>query len=164
MQELRDDSSPYVRGVELLFAHLDECESGAAMKPLAASSDGAGRQRVSLPPDWPRQPPALEKPEDLRAAYEWFQAERMRLEEYTASQFETIRQQHYQVLAKHYQSEADIARRVQEVNREIQLLSAHGETVKERARGLAEWEAALTAQTERLARLPQDRLASLPAR
>jgi hypothetical protein len=96
----------------------------------------------------------------LRAAQDWFRAERGRLEEYTRQQFGLIEQQHYQVLAKHYQVEADVARRVQEVNREIQLLSAQGEAMKERARGLAEWEAALADQTERLARLQQDHVAA----
>ena len=68
MQELGNDPSRYVRGVELLFAHLNDAESAAAVKPVGASA--YGRQPAAPPPDWPRQPPTLEKPEDLRPALE----------------------------------------------------------------------------------------------
>jgi chromosome segregation ATPase len=114
------------------------------------------RPLASLPRDWPSQPPPLETADDVRAAYDWFRAERQRLEEYTHNQITYIQQQHYDVLARHYQVEADTARRVQEVNREMQFLAAQAEAMRDRARGLAEWEEGLNAQTEHLARLQQD--------
>lgn len=163
MQEFPNGSAGYVRGVELLFAHLDDAAGAAAVPPLGTFRSGPARPPISLPRDWPPQPPALDGPEGLRAAQDWFRAERLKLEAYTEQQFETIRQQHYEVLTRHYQNEADIARRVQEINRELQLLATQAAAMKERARGLAEWEEALDAQTAHLARLQQEHVTAREA-
>src|SRR5437879_839213 len=132
MQEFSNRSEGYIRGVELVFAHLDDAASAAAVPPLGGFRSGPARPPISLPGDWPPPPPALDGPEGLRAAQDWFRAERGRLEDYTEQQFENIRQQHYDVLTRHYQNEADIARRVQEINRELQHLAGQGAAMKER--------------------------------
>jgi hypothetical protein len=84
----------------------------------------------------------------VQAAQAWFQAERARLEIYTRDQFLRIRQHHQEALAKHYEREAVLARREREVQREVQFLTAQAEALRERARGLAEWEAALKAPAD----------------
>ncbi len=160
MAEFRPPSTRYAQCVDWIFAQMDDPGSRPASGPLPPPLPPL--RAPAAPEGSHRPPPSFEGADDVRAAQEWFQAERQRLEDYTQQQFALIEQQHYQVLAKHYQVEADIARRVQEVNREIQLLSAQGEAMKERARGLAEWEAALAEQTEWLARLQYDLAAAHP--
>ncbi len=153
MMERDSASSPYARCVELLFSRMDEPAS-----PLPAAGRAPVRPGGTLPQDWPSKPPPLETPEDLRAAYEWFCGERQQLEEYTRSQLAFIQQEHFNVLGRHYQIEAEIGRRTQEINREMQFLATHVEALRERSRGLAEWEEALTAQTERFAGLEEGRV------
>jgi hypothetical protein len=155
-------SSPSARYVDLLFAQLDNQGGSPGPHSLPPTARPV-RPPVNLPRDWPSQPPALNGPEDVRAVSEWFQAERQRLEQCTEDQFATIQAQHYEVLNRHYQTEAYIAGRSQEVNRELQLISAQAEAMKERARGLAEWEAVLKEQTERLTKLHEEHLAARQA-
>ncbi len=166
MGEFASPPSPYARCVEWLFAHLDDTETAAPIQPTPAPAGPP--QRNSLPEDWPSAPPPLKNADDLRNVLEWFRAERMRLDEYTRQRLRDIQDQHYQVLAHHYQSEAEMVRREQDVNRELQFLATQTEELHARARGLVEWEEALAAQTERLATLqasgaapaePEDRAA-----
>jgi hypothetical protein len=162
MEQLTPRHAPYARCVELLFSQMEDQGSNLLSQPLPPLL-GAARTAARLPRDWPSQPPALEGPEDVRAVQEWFLSERKRLEEYTEHQFAAVQQQHYEVLSRHYQTEAYLAGRSQEVNRELQLLAAQAEAMKERARGLAEWEAALAGQTERLTRLQEEHVAARQA-
>jgi hypothetical protein len=158
MPELPKPPAPYAQCVDWLFAHMEDSAGG----PPAPLPRTFAPPRAPAPPGSTQPPPTLESPTDLRAAQDWFQAERRNLEEYTRQQFGLIEQQHYAVLTRHYQTEADIARRAQEINREMQFLAAQAEAMKERARGLAEWEAALTEQTERLARLQDEHAVGQP--
>src|SRR5205809_167588 len=104
MTERNSPPSPYARCVELLFARLDE-PAGATLLPAEPTT---ARPITSLPRDWPSKPPSLETPEDIRAAYAWFRGERQQLEEYTRSQLAYIQQEHFNVLSRHYQNEAEI--------------------------------------------------------
>ncbi len=168
MSELNGAPSPYTRCVEWLFAHLDDSETASPLQPTSGRT-GPPQQPVTLPENWPSAPPPLNNADDLRNVLEWFRAERTRLDEYTGQRLRDIQDQHYQVLASHYQSEAVMVRREQDVNRELQFLAAQTEELQARARGLVEWEEALAAQTERLAALQggsavaggQDELAAL---
>src|SRR5437016_2688218 len=115
MAERISPSSPYARCVELLFSGMDQ----PAGQPLLPQGHGGAPLVAPLPQDWPPKPPPLEAPDDLQAAYAWFRAERHRLDEYTRGQLAYIQQEHINVLGRHYQNEAEVGRRVQEVNREI---------------------------------------------
>src|SRR5437899_199837 len=107
MAEFRPPSGPYAQCVDWLFARMDDPSAGPGAGPLPVAF---APPRAPVPLPGPAQPPpSLEDPADVRAAQDWFRAERQRLEDYTNQQFALIEQQHYQVLAKHYQVEADIA-------------------------------------------------------
>jgi chromosome segregation ATPase len=103
-------------------------------------------------------PPTLETAADLQVAQEWLQAERQRLEAYTRSQFAAIQQQHQSLLAKQFRSEEALALRAQELNREMKFLASQAEALQSRAHQLAEREAALTVQVDRLATAEQELL------
>ncbi len=155
----------HAQSIDWLFAQLpgDELEPGVSPRSFHAAS----LLTETGPPDDPnlieppamslvRPPPALFHPNDLSAAYEWLQTERKRLEEYTRSQFEMIRQQHQAVLSKHFRSEEALALRAQELNREMQYLAAHAVTLQERARELADREATLAEQVDKLSKAQAD--------
>jgi chromosome segregation ATPase len=153
--------------IDWLFAQLPGQDTGyRTPMPLP----GAGASVVAAPltePSgsapasamaWTQPPPALEDPADLETAYEWLRSEKQRLEEYTRSQFATIQQQHQALLNKHFHSEQSLALRCQELNREMKFLAGQAETLQRRARELAEREAALSAQMERLAHAQEELL------
>jgi DNA repair exonuclease SbcCD ATPase subunit len=89
---------------------------------------------------------------ELLDAYQWLQAERQRLDAYTRKQFATIQHQHQTLLAQHFRNEEALALRTQELNREMAFFAAQAKAIQERARGLAQREQALVAQTEKLSR------------
>jgi chromosome segregation ATPase len=101
--------------------------------------------------NFPQTPPALETPEGVRAAYEWFRAEKARLDEFTRAQFAAVHTQHQALLAKHMRDQEALALRDQELNREMQYLMAQTAVLQKRARELDEWEKALGGQSARLA-------------
>ena len=142
-------SAPFI---DWLFSQLPGTESGYGPPlPLTASAGfpstpAFGTSGVV----GPQTPPPLKDPADLEAAQQWLQAERGRLEAYTRSQFEMIRQQHQALLAKHFRSEETLALRSQELNREMQFLAAQTEAFQRQAQELAERERVFAAQTERL--------------
>src|SRR5262249_27450192 len=159
---MTDSHNPFPRhaqSVDLLFAHLDGATRQVSSSPsftMAGPLGGSARlQQLERPIEGPGEPfqppPLLETSADLKVAYEWLQAERQRLEVYTRSQFETIQQQHQALLAKHFRGEETLALRSQELNREMQFLGSQAEALQKRARELAEREAALTAQMQKLA-------------
>ena len=78
----------------------------------------------------PEPPPSLEDPANTKAAYEWFQAERTRLEEYTRYQFAAIQQHQQAEMANYYRREEALVQRAQEVNREMQFLAKQSEAKK----------------------------------
>jgi hypothetical protein len=92
----------------------------------------------------------LNTPEDVQAAYDWFRAEKTRLDEYTRTQFAAVHTQHQALLAKHMRDQEALALRDQELNREMQYLTAQTAVLQKRTRELAEWEKALSEQTARL--------------
>ncbi len=139
----------YARSIDLLFAQL----------PGDGSRQAPPDVEVMSAPEEPQPPPPLTDSSSIQAAYEWLQSERKRLEEYTRSQFEIIRQQHQALMAKHFRSEEALALRGQELNREMQFLSSQAETLQKRGRELAEWEMALTAQVEKLSEAQEALLA-----
>src|SRR6266403_1518046 len=84
-----------VKSIEWLFTQLPGESSGSGVfqiPPVVKPPDGSIAQAGSLyqpaaaeSPAYtgPSLPPLLENPADLRAAYEWLQTEKNRLEEYT---------------------------------------------------------------------------------
>src|SRR5438105_4893429 len=153
--------------IDWLFAQLPGQDAGyrTPMPLPGAGAAPAGGPLVEAPGGapgpamvWPQAPPALEDPSDLESAYEWLRAEKQRLEEYTRSQFATIQEQHQALLNKHFHSEQALAVRCQELNREMKFLAGQTETLQRRARELAEREAALSAQMERLAHAQEELL------
>src|SRR5262249_54927868 len=116
-------------------------------------------ENAGLPPAaWPPPPALLEQSPDLRAAYDWLQAERQPLEEYTRQQFAKIQQQHQALMTQHFQREEAVALRTQELNRDIKLLAARARAVQERTDDLVNREAALAAQTEQIAQAREELL------
>jgi DNA repair ATPase RecN len=148
---MMENSSPYTQCVDWLFAQAQDAGPVPLPTPIVGAS--APARAVTLPAEWPSQPPRLERPSDLQTAYAWLQAERGRLEEYTRCQFGLLQEQHHQLLGRYYQNESQLALREQEVNREVQFLTAQAEALRERARGLAEWDEALHRQMDSLAQM-----------
>jgi DNA repair exonuclease SbcCD ATPase subunit len=149
--------------IDWLFAQLPGMPGqGPAMTATGPLFDSSGfpgeRPDMGGPPAmvWPQAPPSIESSADVQAAHEWLQAERRRLDSYTRSQFEMIRQQHQTLLTKHFRSEETLALRAQELNREMQFLAAQSEAFQKRAQELAEREKALASQVEKLARAHED--------
>jgi uncharacterized protein (TIGR03067 family) len=158
MQALRNGNSSYARYVELLFAQENMESWSASQAPALVPglrADAALRQPRAQPDEAPQPPPSLENASDLRAAQAWFQAERARLEEYAQDQFSQIQGQHQEALARQYQKEAELAKREREVHREVKFLAAQAEALRERAHGLAEWEASLKAHTDQLSQVEE---------
>lgn len=149
----------HAQSVDWLFAQLPGDAAGYA-PPAFTSASSAAAPEPSSPPPWGDSPPppSFEDPGQLRAAYEWLQAEKHRLEQYTRNQFATIRQQHQALLAKHFRSEEALTLRAQELNREMQYLGSQAETLQRRGRELAEREATLAVQIEKVFRAQEDLL------
>jgi hypothetical protein len=103
-----------------------------------------------------QEPPKLSCEDDLRIAYEWFRAEKARLEAYTHGQFAAIHNQHQALLAKHVRSEEALAVRAQELNREIQFLASQSAALQKRSREMSDWEKALAAQTAKLSQTHEE--------
>jgi uncharacterized protein (TIGR03067 family) len=163
MQASRNSNSSYSRYVELLFSQ-EGTDGWAAQPPhaLTAGRHADPPRQPPAPPEAPAEPPAtIENATDLRAAQAWFQAERARLEEYAQDQFSNIQDQHQEALARQYQKEAELAKREREIHREVKFLAAQAEALRERARGLAEWETSLKAQSDQLSRL-EEQAAAIP--
>jgi DNA repair exonuclease SbcCD ATPase subunit len=120
---------------------------------LGAHSHG---DQGPAPPQPP--PPALDNPESLQAAYEWFKTERAKLEEFTRFQFAAVRQHQQADLARHYRSEENLALRAQELNREMQFLATQSKALQARARELAMWESRLSTQAQKLTQAHDDLL------
>jgi hypothetical protein len=148
-----------VESLDWLFGQLPDKMTGHVIP--AEVFDGLGRGPTPLPPTLqarraqalaapPQPPPALETPEDLRLAHEWFQVERARLEEYTRQQFADIEAQQQAGMSRFYQGEAALAARSREINREMQFLAAQSQALQARARELADWESQLSTQMARL--------------
>jgi hypothetical protein len=109
-----------------------------------------------LPPrggqtSFPHPPPTLETAEGLQAAYDWFRAEKARLDDFTRGQFAAVHAQHQALLTKHMRDQEALALRDQELNREMQYLLAQTAVVQKRSRELAEWEKSLSEQSAHLA-------------
>jgi hypothetical protein len=127
--------------------------------PVVLSSSGsisesAGATAPPLPaggrPGFPQPPPTLESPEQVQAAFDWFRAEKARLDDYTRAQFAAVHAQHQALLAKHMRDQEALALRDQELNRELQYLSAQTALLQKRSQELADWEQALGERTARL--------------
>ena len=127
--------------VDCLFVQLVEGNGAATPAPPQAQWSPAG---------WPDPPADLENVPELREAYEWLQAERRRLEEYTRTQFAAIQQRHQAILAQHFRNEENLALRTQELNREMTFFAAQAKIIQERAGELARREKALAEQAETL--------------
>lgn len=102
------------------------------------------------PAGWPDPPADLEKVPELREAFQWLQAERRRLEDYTRNQFAALQQRHQAILAQHFRNEETLALRTQELNREMAFFAAQAKIIQERAGELARREKAVAEQAERL--------------
>jgi hypothetical protein len=160
MGDVADPKTLYAHCLDVLFAQAVAQEAAPAVLSLPLRREAAQAQAPAepqpapaLPEDWPGSPPRLESGADLLAAHAWLRFERARLEQYTRSQFDQLQSKHNDILGRYYRNEAELTMRVQEVNREMQFLAAQAQALRERARGLAEWEEALRAQAASLARL-----------
>src|SRR5262249_40470375 len=127
MSHTGDAQSLHARCVDLLFAQtlesrpvIETVPRMMVAQPSAYGSVGAGFAPGLHPSQAsPQEPPTFTSQADLQTAYEWFRAEKARLEAYTHSQFTAIHTQHQALLAKHVRSEEALAIRAQELNREI---------------------------------------------
>src|SRR5436309_3336752 len=159
------NANPYAQSVDWLFAQLPGASpSFVAPAPSVQPTtlaNGAARGEPGQAPSFAlsEPPAAVGVSPELRAGYEWLQAERKRLEEYTRTQFATIQQQHQALLAKHFRSEEALTLRAQELNREMQYLASQTEALQRRDRELAAREQALATQMEQLAQAEEEILA-----
>src|SRR5947208_10840563 len=88
-----------LESLDAVFSDLSSKWAGYGLQPrynaveftAETGSGGAARRAASY--KGPEPPPALEDPANTKAAYDWFQSERARLEEYTRYQFAAIPQQ-----------------------------------------------------------------------
>src|SRR5262249_49623958 len=78
-------------------------------------------QLERVPKDWPRLPTSLEQSPEGRAAFEWLQNERKRLEEYTHAQFAIIQQRHQTLMAAKFRNEEALALDTQKLNQDFQM-------------------------------------------
>jgi DNA repair exonuclease SbcCD ATPase subunit len=150
-----------VESLDWLFGNLPERMTGnvipaeiydrAALRgnPIPAAAIPGRAEALAAPP---QPPPTLDSPAGVQAAYEWFLAERARMEEYTRFQFAAVQEHQQADLARHYRNEQALAARTQDLNRELQFLATQSQTLQARARELAQWESALSAQAHKLTR------------
>jgi chromosome segregation ATPase len=156
---------PNAQFIDWLFSRLPGAGNGEAMQgpPVAGfqlSSPPGGPAGPAGSSSWagPQPPPILKDPADLPAAHQWLQTEKQRLDEYTRSQFNVIREQHQVLLTKHFRSEEALAQRSQELNREIQFLASQSEALQKRSQELAERETVLASHMERLSQAQEELL------
>jgi hypothetical protein len=151
--------------LDRLFERLPRHWQGAVIPAELYEGATGGSQPAVLPSmmaappsryDGPEPPPALDQPGGLQAAYQWLQAEKERLDAYTRAQLDFIQQKHQEDLQNHYRNEANLVLRAQEVNRELQFLTAQSEALQARARALSESEAALSHQMEKVQRAQEE--------
>jgi chromosome segregation ATPase len=143
------------QAVDLVFAQLDAFHPAETppwrsytVKSHAEGSKNGGGPHFS---EAPQPPPPLQSAEDMQAAYQWLQAERQRLEEYTRNQMAYIQGQHQDMLAKLFRSEEHVTLRYQEINRERQLLAAQSEALQKRSAELGQLEQSLASHVQELA-------------
>ena len=119
-----------LESLDAVFSDLSSKWAGYGLQPrynaveftAETGSGGAARRAASY--KGPEPPPALEDPANTKAAYDWFQSERARLEEYTRYQFAAIQQQQQAEMVNYYRREEALVQRAQEVNREMQFLAS----------------------------------------
>jgi chromosome segregation protein len=147
---------PESHPVDAVFALLSQ--NPAPRMPAALGTFMEDAPKPSRPPplDPPDPPPNLDGHPDVRAAYDWLQTERSRLEEYTRIQFEKVQQQHQDLMKLHFEREQESALQVQDINREIQRLATFSESLDERVKKLDEREVELTQLEEKQANLRDD--------
>jgi chromosome segregation ATPase len=149
----------HVQSVDWLFGHLTGKLTGPGLPAeIFQAPISQGSVAPAGPVDYagPQEPPTLENPADVQAAYDWLQTEKGRLEEYTRSQFALIRQQHEAAMGKHFRQEEALTLRAQELNREMNFLAAQTEALQQRGRELNDWEVALTQQTEQFSQAQKE--------
>ena len=142
------DLTPRQEVRDWLFAQLGGQPHRNAAFDNPRSLDGEPDERLSdaLPQSAPSEPPAIRGPEDLRAANEWVQKERQRLEAYTRNQLASIQQQHNLLISQNYLHEQNLILRSQELARKEKLVLVQGETLQQQSQDLAKREEALVGQ------------------
>jgi hypothetical protein len=129
--------------------------AGPPAEPVFAAQPAAGGLAAY---QGPQPPPTLDEPAKVQAAYEWFLAEKARLDEYTNHQFAAVRKHQEADLARHRRNEEALILRSQELNREMQFLASQSQALQSRARELADWESSLHAQMFKLTRAHEELL------
>jgi hypothetical protein len=113
-------------------------------------------QLRTMPADWPALPPALEQSPEARAAFEWLQTERQRLEEYTRAQIAIIHHNHQTLMEARFQHEQAIALQMQRLGRARQMLASQTQVLQERVNALTQREETIAARETTLARVQDD--------
>jgi hypothetical protein len=100
--------------------------------------------------------PVIQGPADLRAANEWVQRERRRLQEYTRIQLERIQGEHQALLSQNYLNEQTTILRCQELSRKEELLAQQTRAIQQQTAELSQRERGVAAQLEQWSRVQND--------
>jgi hypothetical protein len=101
-------------------------------------------------------PPAIPAGGDLRAAYEWLQRERRRLEGYTQSQLALLQREHQAMVQQSYLNEAALIARSQELGRQEEMLAAQSRALQQQALELSRREQGMAGQLDEWRRLQEE--------
>ncbi len=144
MSNPTEERTPYTQSVDVLFSHLSN--GGAGERPTPAQPEPPARVE-----DQPQPAPPAFRSAETQAEHHWLQEERRRLEAYTHNQFGALKQQHDALLARRFEIEEKLALQGQEINREMNLLSARRDVLQRHEQELAGREQALHHQLAELA-------------
>src|SRR5262249_48608998 len=99
-------SSSSIQAADWVFSHF--------------GSQLLGRQGEGVDDD---TPPAIRSDDDVRAANEWLQRERKRLQEYTETQLARVANEHQALVSQNYRNEQQMILACQELSRKEEMLA-----------------------------------------
>ena len=144
--------------IDLLFAHVQGGRGFSRPAP-ASGWDPPAAPAVAADGPAPTEaspPPLVRDAADLRAANDWLQRERRRLQEYTQIQMARIEKEHLALVSRNYLNEQTVILRCQELSRKEELLAQQVRVLQQQTAELSRREQAVASRLEEWSRVQHD--------
>jgi chromosome segregation ATPase len=146
--------SPQTQTLDWVFTM---CQGGNAFTNPSPSSDCQPAGAVEgLPLTEVEPAPAIQGATDLRAANDWLQRERRRLQEYTRIQLDRIQREHQALVGQKYLNEQTTILLSQELSRKEELLAQQTRALQQQTAELSQRERFVAAQLEQWSKVQND--------
>jgi len=150
------------QAIDWLFTHAatNRGFQGPSPTPGWQAATSSAESGDDSAPAETEPPAAVRDSADFRAASEWLQRERNRLQEYTQIQLARLEKEHQALLSRSYANEQGMILRCQELSRKEGLLKEHVQALQQQSAELSRREQTVASQLETWSRA-QNELADL---